>query len=87
MGFEKDPNELGALWAKTSRNGAEFLSGTINGVDVVCFKVKTQTAKGPTWRVLKSQPRDGQSAGTRNLDTRESGPRDSRVDDTDDFRF
>jgi uncharacterized protein (DUF736 family) len=60
MPFEKDENEIGALWAKTSAKGNEFMSGTINGVDVVCFKAKpSPSGKGPAWRVLKSQPRDG----------------------------
>jgi uncharacterized protein (DUF736 family) len=59
MPFEKDENELGALWAKTSGKGVEYLSGTIEGVgDVVCFAAKpTASGKGPTWRVLKSQPK------------------------------
>lgn len=85
---ESDDREIGALWAKTSRNGAEFLSGTINGVDVVCFRnaKAADNPKAPAWRVLKSQPRDGQSEGTRRLDTREPPlRRDSRVDD--DFGF
>jgi len=57
MPYEKDPNECGALWEKTSAKGVQFLSGVINGVDVVCFKAKP-VERGPTWRVLKSQPRD-----------------------------
>jgi uncharacterized protein (DUF736 family) len=85
MAYEKDPAELGALWAKTSAKGVEFLSGTINGVEVVCFKnTKGEgNPKAPAWRVLKSQPRDGQAESTRRLDSRE-GPRlDSRVGGTD----
>lgn len=86
MAFEKDPNEIGCLWAKESAKGP-YLTGEINGMAVVCFAVKSSNPKAPAWRVLKSQPRDGQSAGTRRLDTREDDRRPSRVDDTDDFTF
>ncbi len=81
MAYQKDELEIGALWIKTSRNGVEFMSGTVNGLDIVCFRNKGTNPKSPAWTIKKSQPRDGQSAGTRQLDTRESEPRDSRVDD------
>ena len=56
---ERDPNELGALWMKESAKG-EYMTGTINGVKVVCFKNTRKTSDNqPDWRVLKSQPRDG----------------------------
>ncbi len=58
MAFEKDPDELGALWLKTSARG-EYMTGTINGVNVVCFPAKKTSDKSPAWRVLKSKPRDG----------------------------
>jgi hypothetical protein len=54
----KDPREVGALWLKTSAKGVEYMSGTILGKDVVCFREKA-TERGPTWRVLESQPREG----------------------------
>jgi len=59
MPFEKDENELGALWLKDGRKG-EYMTGTINGVKVVCFENPRWTAGGnlPKWRVLKSQPRE-----------------------------
>ena len=57
MAFEKNPDELGALWAKNGAKGP-YLTGEINGVKVVCFPAKP-TEKGPAWRVLKSKPRDG----------------------------
>jgi len=60
MPFEKDPNELGALWLKTSQRG-DYMTGTINGVNVVCFPAKQTSDKSPAWRVLKSKPR-GESA-------------------------
>jgi len=57
MAFEKDPNEIGAMWAKQSAKG-EYLSGTIEGIGaVVMFPVKSQSPKAPTWRVLKAKPR------------------------------
>lgn len=56
MAFEKNPDEIGALWLKTGSKG-EYMTGTINNVKVVCFPAKTSD-RGPTWRVLKSKPRD-----------------------------
>ncbi|WP_306523442.1 hypothetical protein [Gemmatimonas sp.] len=55
---KKDPNELGALWLRQSAKG-EYLTGTINGVPVVCFlnRHKKDGDNKPTWRVLKSQPK------------------------------
>ncbi|MCR4375643.1 MAG: hypothetical protein NUW22_12420 [Acidobacteria bacterium] len=83
MAYEKDPAELGALWVRVSQSGARYMTGTISGVDVVCFENKNKQGKQPDWRVKKSEPRDGQSAGTRKLDTREDERRPSRVDDAD----
>lgn len=60
MPFEKNPDEIGALWIKTSSNGVEFMSGKIDGVgDVVCFRSKSKSDKAPAWNVLKSKPREG----------------------------
>lgn len=53
----KDPNELGALWEKSSSRGP-YMTGTINGEPVVVFKNDKKTDKQPDWRVLKSKPRD-----------------------------
>lgn len=54
----KDPNELGALWSKQSQRG-EYLTGNINGIEVVCFRNDKATVenKQPLWRVLKSKPK------------------------------
>jgi hypothetical protein len=54
MPFEKNPDEIGALWAKNGAKGP-YLTGEINGVKVVCFAAKP-TEKGPAWRVMKSKP-------------------------------
>lgn len=61
MPYEKDPNELGALWTKNGAKG-EYMTGTLefNGekVNIVCFKQQKRGEKSPDWRVLKSVPRD-----------------------------
>jgi hypothetical protein len=56
MAYERDPNEIGALWLKAGAKG-DYLTGEINGVKVVCFAVQKRSEKSPTWRVLKAQPR------------------------------
>jgi hypothetical protein len=61
MAFEKDPNEIGALWLKSGAKG-DYMTGTIDmgagPVKVVCFAVKASSDKSPAWRVLKSKPRE-----------------------------
>ncbi len=59
MAFEKDPNELGALWEKTGARGT-YMTGTVDGVAVVLFHndKKEPGSKAPDWRVLKSKPKD-----------------------------
>lgn len=58
----KDPNELGALWEKSSSRGG-YMTGTINGVAVVVFRNDRKTSeKQPDWRVLKSQPKTAATA-------------------------
>jgi uncharacterized protein (DUF736 family) len=52
-----DPNEIGALWRKTSARG-EYFTGTINGVAVVVFPNRKTTDKQPDFRVLKSRPKE-----------------------------
>lgn len=48
-------DELGGLWEKTTKNGAIFLSGTIDGVRVVCWynDRKQEGSREPNWRVYK----------------------------------
>lgn len=52
----RNADELGALWVNTGAKG-EYLSGTIQGVRVVCFKNDKKVAGDtlPTWRVLKAK--------------------------------
>jgi len=60
MPFEKNPDEIGALWLHASAKG-DYMTGeiTIGGVTqkVVCFHGKSTSPKAPTWNVLKSKPR------------------------------
>lgn len=74
--------DIGALWWRVSRNGRKFLTGTVNGHDIVVFENERKAGKQPDFRIFPSQQRDGQSEGTRRLDTRERD-RPSRVDDTE----
>ena len=57
MAYEKSPDELGALWLKTGAKG-DYMTGTINGVNVFCTPTKSENAKAPTWRVMKSKPKE-----------------------------
>ena len=55
---ERDPNECGCLWERTSKKDVVYLFGKINGENVVCFRNKDKkTDKHPDWRVLKSVPK------------------------------
>ena len=58
---ERNPDELGSLWLKDGAKG-EYMTGEINGVKVVCFPVNHANPKAPTWRVLKSKPKDAAPA-------------------------
>jgi|TARA_R110000824_G_scaffold344477_2_gene531081 hypothetical protein len=67
MAFEKDPDELGALWARTyacKKTGDTLtrLTGTVNGVEVVCWPIDKQHDNQPTYRVKRSRPRVGGTA-------------------------
>ena len=60
MAFEKKPDELGALWLRTGSKGdymRDYMTGEINGQDVVCFPVRSDNPEAPAWRVMKSKPR------------------------------
>jgi hypothetical protein len=80
MAYERDENELGALWLREGSKGP-FMTGTINGVEVVCFPVTKKSEKSPAWRVMKSKPRESQTmedpARFREERERESSPRQS----------
>ena len=55
--FEKNPDELGALWQREGAKGV-YMTGTIAGEKVVVFKAKKANDKSPDWRVLKAKPRE-----------------------------
>lgn len=59
---EQERDQLGALWRRESRNGAEYLTGeiTIDGkmTRIVCFRTTSQHPKAPHWRILISKPRE-----------------------------
>jgi hypothetical protein len=57
MAYEKNPDELGALWLKTGAKG-QYMTGEINGVKVFCTPTNSENAKAPAWRVMKSKPKD-----------------------------
>lgn len=57
MAYEKNPDELGALWLKTGTRG-DYMTGEISGVKVVLFPAKKTSDKSPDWRVMKSKPRE-----------------------------
>lgn len=56
MAFEKNPDELGALWLRSGGKG-NYMTGTIDGVKVFCTPTKSDNPKAPTWRVMKSKPK------------------------------
>lgn len=58
---QRNPDELGALWIKTSSRG-EYMTGTINGQAVVVFKNDRKTGNQPDWRVMKSKPKEERQA-------------------------
>lgn len=62
MAFEKDPDEIGALWLKSGKKG-DYMTGEIAGQKVVCFAVTAKSEKSPTWRVMKSKPREEMQHG------------------------
>ena len=54
-------DEIGALWSKNGQKG-EYMTGyvMVNGerLPVVCFRVQRGGERAPTWRILKSKPRE-----------------------------
>ena len=60
-GFKKNEDEIGALWVKSGAKG-DYMTGTIEvGGElhrIVCFAVTKSSDKSPSWRVLKSKPRE-----------------------------
>ena len=44
---KQQKQEVGALWVRTAKNGSKFLSGKINGTDIVRFFRDKKTEKHP----------------------------------------
>jgi hypothetical protein len=57
MAYEKNPDELGALWLKSGSKG-QYMTGTIDGVNVFCTPTNSTNPKAPAWRVMKSKPKE-----------------------------
>jgi hypothetical protein len=79
MAFEKNPDDLGALWEKSGGKGP-YMTGTINGVKVVCFQNKSDNANAPQWRVMKAKPREDRDDTLPKARAYEQGP---PIDDRD----
>lgn len=62
-------DEMGALWARRTKENKLFLTGVvkINGAEypAVCFKNdrKVDGETTPDWRIYKGRPREGQERG------------------------
>ena len=58
-------DEIGALWTKTSQKG-DYMTGyvLVDGakLPIVAFRVQRGGERAPTWRLLKSKPREDQPA-------------------------
>jgi uncharacterized protein (DUF736 family) len=51
-------DELGGLWERQTNDGRVYMTGKIDGQDVVVFANDRATnPKAPQWRVYKSRPR------------------------------
>lgn len=50
---------MGGLWERTSRAGALYMTGTIQGVRIVIFRnTRKQNDRQPDWRVLRDVRRE-----------------------------
>lgn len=58
MAFEKSPDEIGVLFAKESKAGKKYYSGTLNGQDIVGWPKLTKSG-AEIIEIMKSKPRDG----------------------------
>ena len=90
MPFQKDENEVGVLWIKEAATGNVFMSGSVtcpacaHEQRVVVFSTPShkKSEKGPDWRILKSQPRDGAAPAPAS-----AAPRAGRMVSRDDIPF
>lgn len=73
---EKNPDEIGALWKKTSAK-SQYLSGSleVNGqkINIVCFlNTRKQKESQPDYRILISRPRDAVKSGIESQERNQS---------------
>ena len=65
MPFEKNPDEIGALWLHDGPKG-EYMTGeiTLGGATtkIVCFRSKSVSPKATAWNILKSKPKADMAA-------------------------
>jgi len=62
---ENQEQSIGALWSKQSKNGANYLSGSVEidgkKTQIVVFKNKfKEQDKHPDWKIFISQPQNRQ---------------------------
>jgi uncharacterized protein (DUF736 family) len=64
----KDPNEIGALWARTTKDGDVYYSGTIEGLGrIVVFRNKKKAENHPDFRILKSTDKASREAASQDV--------------------
>lgn len=62
--YQKNPDEIGCLWTKTSAKGTKYFSGVLELVDtgkiniVIFSNANKKSEKAPTHIILKSKPRE-----------------------------
>lgn len=65
MAYEKNPDEIGALWEKEGRKG-KYLSGYVEigalKTNIMCFRVSSDKPNAPKYRILVSRPREDSDA-------------------------
>lgn len=65
--YQKNPDEMGCLWEKSSARGETFMTGIVEvgseKIPVVLFRTKEKKSeKSPDWRILKSKPKEDTGA-------------------------
>lgn len=69
--YQKNPDEIGALWGKVAKNGLNFMSGylELNGekIKIVVFSQKQKSEKSPTHIILKSKEQRQEVVETEDL--------------------
>jgi uncharacterized protein (DUF736 family) len=64
----KNPDEVGALWAHTTKDGDVYYSGTIEGFGkIVVFRNKKKTENQPDFRILKSSAKANLNATSQDV--------------------